>query len=219
MPRSSLCGSIGPSVDFREVAAEERIAAENLARDAALGADGAFMPVLATAAKLAVAAAVERDPTAAIRKLRTDSALLGAIDKTAIAAQRQAYGAIVGAIQEGYLDDASMRSKAVAASGKGISFAVEMTASDKKRLAVYPILGHLASEVSGYLVQQLRYALDGALGQPLIGKIDPRVIPSALGEVAAAHSTRVGNAVREAYFAGTQAAMRELGQALVGGVA
>lgn len=199
---------------LREVSDREAERATALAASAYDAGQGILSRVLSTAAGLAIAAASSDDPVTAVRRLRTDSALLTAIEGAGMAAQRQAFALITEAIVAGFLDDANWRGHVVEQHSPGIKFTTTITAADRDFLCAYPVLGHQPSEIAARLAATLRYDIDGALAAALVGGTDARGIPVALADVARTHATRVGSAVRESYFAGSSASMRALGEAL-----
>ncbi len=203
-------------MNYHDVTLREKDAAEARGVRAGRDAQGLLLPVLTVAATAAITAARSDDPAAAMRRLRTDEALLQAIDQLARRARRQVGSALVASILAGFEQDADLRGQALSAQAPALAVTVTLSDDERSDLAAWPIQGHSAAEVADHLVLQLRYAIDGAVAVPLSGTADPTGIPAALSAVAAAHGGRVESAVREAYFAGVQAATRALGAALVG---
>lgn len=201
---------------YREVSEKEKAEADAIAKHASIAAHGVVTPVLVTTARLSAAAVASDDPVTATRKLRSDPDLLRAIDVTARLSVEQSFKAITDAILSGYEDDAHWRGDALTAEAPAAKITLTIDHEDKAKLRAYPIQGHTPAEVAEYLTKQLRYGIDGALSVPLSKKTDPQAIPAALGEVSQMHADRVGNAAREAYFAGVQAATQDLAMALTG---
>lgn len=200
--------------EFREVTKREIERATALAATAFDAGLGVLSRVLTTAAGLAITAAASDDPVQAVRRLRVDSGLVSAIESAAHAAQRQGFTLTADAIVAGFTDDAAWRGAAVEAQAHGIRFATTISAADRDFLRAYPIVGHTPAEIAERLAATLRYEIEGALASGLTGSIDKRGLPAELADVARSHATRVGSAVREAYFAGVQASTRAIGAAL-----
>lgn len=203
-------------MDYAQVRSEQQDEAADHASAAQDGATGVFAPLLTAAAGLSITAAAAADAARALKTIRTDRELLQAIELVLKAARRQAARALSGAIVAGWRDDAGMRAKALQAASTGLAVSVDLPRETAQALKQTAILGHAPADVAAHLVEQARYAIQGALGQPLTGPGDPTSITSALGQVAAAHGTRVKGAVTEGYYAGAKAAAVDLGKALSG---
>lgn len=203
------------------LAQREKARGDELATAAAQRAAGAITATLATAARLAVEA-VQADQgrgtigeaAADLREIRTNPKLLGAREHDLASAEAQAAGLLIGALANGFADDAHGRAELMAPK---LVVTVKLTATDAADLRDYPIQGRTPAEMARRLRQMLGDAIDEILARPLTGAIDPATIPAALGDAARLHSERVANAVAEAYAAGVQAATAAIGRALVGG--
>lgn len=141
-------------------------------------------------------------PLIAAEGERTDPALMTTWNSAVIAAERQARDAMIEALWRGYQTDARGRAPAI--------LRVTITEADRHALAGYLIQGHAAGAVAEHLRRTLEYALDGIYAEDA-------AIPAAIAAAAQAHGARVASAVREAYFAGVQAATEAIGRALTGG--
>lgn len=195
---------------------EEAAEADRLAETATAVSSAAISTSTMVAARLVIRA-VQGDagggalgePSADLRRVRTATDLMQALNRDLALAQAQARLLLSDALWMGYRTGLDGRSQ-------GLPVTSEATDEDREALVSYPILGHTSAEVAANLAARLRYEADGALAQPLTGTIDPAAIPAALAAVGAAHGQRTGDAVREAYHAGVQAAVRAIGAALVG---
>lgn len=211
---------MGKLADLRR---HEEAEAEGLAEKAQALGTLALQPATLIAARLAVQA-VQRDdrrgsvgePAADLSHLRTDHRLMPQLEGDLQRAQASAFGLIIEAIRKGYEIDARGRAAITEEEATGLRLTVEITPQDLRDLASYPILGHAPREIARHLADTLRYEVDGALAMPLTGTIDPAAIAPALGDVARKHGDRLANAVREAFFAGTQAATKAITAALTG---
>lgn len=153
--------------------------------------------------------AVASEPARDLRRIRTDPALMGALDQDTRTATASVRLFVSDALWMGYRRAAKTRTP-------GLPVAVDLTDSDREDLAGYPINGFTAGETTTQIVDALRRDVDRALALPLVGVIDPGTIPAALQAVEQTHANRVALAVNEAYHAGVAAFMRALAHALVG---
>lgn len=208
---------------FQALRTQEVAEAEALAERARrLGAAALQASTMAVAVTAIAAVAAEGgrgvigEPAADLRALRTDTRLMQAIGTDRIRAEAAAITDLLGALQAGYRTEALGRAAATEAQATGLQIRVDITPNELAALIDYPIQGHSTREHARHLVVLLMHAFDGALAAPLTGSIDPTALPAALGEVARLHGERLANAVREAYFAGTQAAEKAMRAALVG---
>jgi hypothetical protein len=90
------------------------------------------------------------------------------------------------------------------------------TREDRTALNFYPIHGLTSAEHARGVALRLDEAVAQALAQPLTGSVDPEAIPASLAAVAQAHADRIGVLVEEAFHVGIQAAVRAVGDALIG---
>jgi hypothetical protein len=194
----------------------EAAEADRIAATAVAVASGAISTTTMVVARLAVRSVQDNagkgalgEPAADLRRLRSSADLMQALSRDLALAQAQAGLLLQDALWMGYRAGLDGRSA-------GLPVVAEATEEDRAELVSYPVLGHTTAEVAASLVDRLRYEVDGALAQPLTGTIDPAAIPPALAVVGAAHGQRVGDAVRESFHAGVQAAVRAIGAALVG---
>lgn len=210
-------------LSLEDLSKREQAAADELGTAASAIGRGAISSTLATVARAAVLA-VQGDqgrgelgePAADLRELRTNPMLRIAMDRDLVLAERNAFLAITSALEEGYMYDAMKRSEVIADQSKGLEFDVDITDQELRDLADYPIHGHTPREIARRMRLTLNDAIDEALARPLTGTIDPAQVPVALAEVARIHGDKLATAVREAYFAGVQAATNAIGKALVG---
>jgi hypothetical protein len=200
----------------------EKVQAQKLASAAAMLGASAIHSLTITAASMVLktlARSADDTPAklaAQLRALRSDFDLVTTASLDVARAGRQALDLIISAIQEGYRTDLPGRARVVEAESTGLRITITITRSDIDGLKGYPIIGHTAAEISAHLATRLRYEVDGALGNALGGPADPATITGILGNVALAHGTRLGDAVRAGFYAGTQAAQKALGMALTG---
>lgn len=209
---------------FADLRAREGIEADRLAMSASAAGASALQAstlAVATLAVQSVAADGGRgaisEPAADLRQLRTSTPMLTALRADLARAELVCEGDLLGALQAGFVTDSHGRAAATMAQATGLVLRVELTDEEISDLASFPIMGHTAAETARHLVALLNNAVQGALAQPLTGALDVRLLPAALGDAARVHGDRLANAVREAYFAGAQAAEKALRAALVGG--
>ena len=148
------------------------------------------------------------EPAEDLHDIRSDSILRMTLRRDCELAEQTAFVFIRDALILGYRTEAELTSL------PGAHITVTLSDEDRRELSGYPILGLSAGEQAADLAWKLRTDANRALGQTLTAQSDPTKIPSALGAVSAAHGARLGLAVTEAYYAGTQCASIELGQAL-----
>lgn len=210
-------------MSYAELAERESIEANALAEAAAASARGTLTNAVTAAAKAALSAVIQDDgrglsePASDIAAIRIDYRLQFALSASVHSARQDALRSIQGAIVAGYRTDGEGRARELVGASDGLTATFTMTDLDAHALSGYPIQGHPPEDIADHLSKLLRYALDGALAQPLAAAgADLSAIPAAIGEVTRLHGERVGNAVREAYFAGVQAATLALGKALTG---
>lgn len=149
-----------------------------------------------------------------LRKIRTDAKLMAALADDLRIADLATFILLTDAVWLGY--KAAVAGRAALMGGKLLEIIFEPTDADRELLRSMPILGHTPREVATSLMQRLSYELEGALAMPLTGTIDAELVPAQVASVGQAHGQRLSGAVGEAYFAGVQAAVRDLGAALVG---
>lgn len=152
------------------------------------------------------------EPSADLRRLRTDPGLAAALERDLRVASNQAAILMIDAMALGYRSEIEGQ----AASYHGVTATVTIGAAERELLAGFPVAGHTPREIVARLLATLGYEIDGALAAPLSGAADPAALPSALGALGATHGARLGAAVEEAYWAATAAGMKALGAALVG---
>ena len=153
------------------------------------------------------------EPAEDLADIRGDSMLRLTLRRDCDLAEQTAFIFIRDAILLGYRTEAELT---LLAGGK---VTVTLTETDRRELAGYPVLGLTAGEIAADLAWKLRVEANRALGQSVTAQSDPTKVPSALGAVAAAHGGRLGVAVTEAYYAGTQCASIEFGQAIATAIA
>ena len=150
-----------------------------------------------------------------LQGLRHNTAIFSAISKDVELAKSQARLFISDALWLGYSTSAKEHARAM--SNDSVVVSASLTQEDRQALVVgYPILGHSIPEIVDQLAYKLRFDIDAALAMPLTGNADPAQIPVAIKAISQEHAGRVAGAVDAAYFAGVQAAVREIGRALVG---
>jgi hypothetical protein len=150
-----------------------------------------------------------------LQRLRHDVAVANTIAMDLGRAQGQAQVLIADALWMGYRTAAVARADAM--SRDGLIITADPTDADRAALVTdYPILGHTASEIAAQLTTKLRFDLDAAITMPLTGSSDPAALPVALKALSEEHAGRVAGAVDAAYFAGVQAAVKAIGQAITG---
>lgn len=209
---------------FADLRAREGNEADRLALSASAAGASALQASTLAVATLAVSRAMAdgrrgeiSEPAADMREIRTSTPLLEALGKDLVRAAQVCEADLLAALQAGYVTDSHGRAAATMEQAKGLVLRVDLTEQEIEDLASFPIMGHTAAETARHLVVLLNNAVQGALAQPLTGALDVSLLPAALGEVARTHGDRLGNAVREAYFAGAQAAEKALRAALIGG--
>ena len=148
------------------------------------------------------------EPSEDLATLRASGMLRLTLRRDCELAEQSAFIFIRDALILGYRTEAELTSIG------GGTITVTLTDEDRRELAGYPVLGLSPSEMAYDLAYKLRLEANRALGQSITAQADPTKIPSALGAVSAAHGARLGLAVTEAYYAGTQAASIALGQAI-----
>ncbi|MBA3588847.1 hypothetical protein [Methylibium sp.] len=206
-----------------DLRAREATLADTLAERARSLGMAALQPSTLVVARLAVEL-VQRDdgrgtvsePAEDLRRLRTDTRLIRALEGDLQRAVSTALGLIIESLRQGYEVDLRGRAEATESEATGLSLLVIITPQDLHDLAAYPVLGHAPREIARHLSDQLRYDVEGALAAPLTGRIDAASTPEAVGDVARKHGDRLAAAVREAFYAGAQAATKALTAAFVG---
>lgn len=99
----------------------------------------------------------------------------------------------------------------------GVRGVVDDTRETCARLvANWPIRGHLLSAHADHLVRTLRFDAQSSLSLPLVGQVDPRLLPDQIGEAAAKHSRRFASLIDTTVYSGAQAATVEIGQIFAG---
>ncbi len=203
---------------YHELSAAESKRADELAFYATQVGETALANTTITAARVAIEAAQKSgaDELLTLAALRGDYRLLRDIDKDMAVAERKALALVNAAMLDGYEMDLRGRSSAFASLAQGVSFRVEITDADKRTLAQWPCQGHQPPQAVNYLINVLRYAVDGALVQSAVAVGDPVAnMPAALADVARLHGARLGSLVAEAFFAAVQKATRDLRKARV----
>jgi len=150
------------------------------------------------------------EPAADLQDLRKDAAFTGGLMKDVRLAESQAHMLLAGALMVGYRTQVEGTKLA-----KGVRLVYTPDPATTAAVQSYPILGETAAEHAHALADALRRDTLRAVGLPLTGQASYELIAEALGAVATQHSTRVGSAVAEAYFAGVQAGFIDAGRALV----
>lgn len=149
------------------------------------------------------------EPSRDLVQIRTDPALMQALSKDLVRAQNTTLILVRDALWDGYKTASVTRVK-------GLPIVVDLTEQDRADLAGYPIAGFNAREVAEELAHLLKRGVDSALAIPLTSPTLPQTIPVALGAEETAHADRVARAVDEAFATGVGAAVRAIGQTMVG---
>ncbi len=210
------------SAPYQALAKKEKARAAKLSDAARVMGEGAISNTLATAAVLAVDA-VQKDngrgaisePAADLRDMRTDYRFLNAKSSDMNKAKRDAYNAILAAIQDGYEYDATERAKVIVSESEHLRISVDISAQELSDMQTFPINGLTAMEWATKLTTLLSYAIDETTAKPLSNGFDVRALPTQLFEQAKTHGGRLASIVNEAFFAGTKASMLALKSALI----
>lgn len=149
------------------------------------------------------------EPSRDLRRIRLDPKVQQAIRSDQGRTLADGFRLIVDAVVAGY---------AVAGQTRAVPLGLQATVTDEDRadLAGLPIQGFTAQEWAADLARALGDDVNRALALPLSTTIDPRSIPTALGQVADGAAGRLAFAVEQAHLAGVAAAIRAVGQALTG---
>ena len=150
------------------------------------------------------------EPSADLRDIRQDPNFNGLLLQDLRLANRQADMLVSGALKLGYVSQI----EGTPLNGAKLTYAPD--AQTSSALIDYPILGQTSAEHANDLADALRRDMLRAVGLPLTGQADPTKLAEAIGLAADQHAQRIGAAVTEAYFAGTQAGLIDASKALVG---
>lgn len=151
-----------------------------------------------------------RDAVLDLKTVRGDREFTLALDGDLAASEDAVAELLLEAIQAGLESEMIAQMAAV----QGLTF--ELTQADLDICAGYPIHGHTPLEMSHDMHGRLRYQVNGVTAAPLIGDAVAESMPQLLGGVVTQFSDACGGAVEEAYYAGTQLAMRMVAHALIG---
>ncbi len=215
--------ALGCSVadELGAMVAQEETESAALADTARRIAAGVLSPTLVAASQAAIRAVAPdlhrgaiREAVADLRRLRTDPAVSQALANDTRIAQMQAALLIGDALWIGFQHGAQHRAEAWSTSK--LTITAKPSPEDRAALVAYPIHGLTTAEHARGVALRLDEAVAQALAQPLTGSIDPAAIPAALAAVAQAHADRVSALVEEAFHVGVQAAVRAVGDAMIG---
>jgi hypothetical protein len=143
-----------------------------------------------------------------LRDVRGDPTFNQAID-TDLAASEDAVGELlIEALQAGLESELSHQKTRV----RGLVY--QITPAEEEMMAGYPIQGHTPSEMSASMHAKLRYEVNGTMASPLIGDSEAASMPQLLGGVVQRFADSCANAAEEAYYAGTQLAIRMVAKAI-----
>ncbi len=95
---------------------------------------------------------------------------------------------------------------------KGLSYSV--TEMDRIDMRDYPVQGHTCAEISVQMHNSFRYQVVGLLSAPLVGDISAQAMNANVGAAVDKFADNCGSAAEEAYFAGTQMAIRGVAAAI-----
>ncbi len=115
---------------------------------------------------------------------------------------------MLDALRQGYSSEMAFQITQI----EGLSSSV--TGNDLSNMRDYPIQGHTCAEISAYMHNSLRYEISGLLAMPLVGGTDIDTLIGLMGSASQRFGDRCGSAVEEAFYAGTQMAIRGIAVAL-----
>ncbi len=206
---------------YQELAKREKIRSDKLAADAKDVGSSAISRTMASAAKLAVEAAMSdsgkgaiSEPASDVRAIRSNPHLVNAKMKDLNSARTAANKEILAAIQDGYEYDATERAKVVVQESIHLKITVDVSKQELADLQSFPIQGLTAQEWTQRLIFLLSSGIDETLAKPLTNAFPLRLLPVQLQAQAEAHGGRLAQTVSEAFYAGTKAAMLALREAM-----
>lgn len=143
-----------------------------------------------------------------VRTLRMDPAFNMSMMRDLTKSQQKMTEKMLLALEAGYSDEMAFQITQIA----GLSFTV--TDADRRDMRDYPIQGHTCAEISQYMHNSIRYEVTGLLSSPLTGDSEVSTLNDLLAVAANRFGDRCSTAVQEAYYAGTQMALRGVATAL-----
>ncbi len=207
---------------YQDLAKREKLRSAKLADRARTIGQSAISATLATAARVAIASVMKdngrgdiSEASNDIRDLRTDPHLMHAKLKDLAEAERQAFAAILEALQDGLQYDATERAKVAVSESNGLEIEVKLTQQELDDLNDYPVQGLMPKEWAAKLKFLLGSGLDEAIAKPLSGSVALKAVPSLIHDVGRIHGDRLATIVTEAFYAGAKCAMSMLRKALV----
>ncbi len=206
---------------YQELAKRENSIAESLGETAHAVGMGALSNSLLAVSKSLVkrllkdnGLGVVSEPASDLRALRLDYSLMQAKEQDLKKAEIVFNNQLIKAMKDGYEYDAKERSKIVMSESTGLVIHVDLTEQELSDLNSFPIHGLTAKEWSAKARYTLSMAIDQALAQPLTGAVDIAALPGLLSNCVMTHANSLQSLVKEAFFAGTKAAMLAIRDAL-----
>ncbi len=143
-----------------------------------------------------------------VRVLRRDPDFNTSLNKDLKLSELTMTARMLEALEMGYRQEMDFQVTQI----KGLSYRI--TDADRRDFADYPIQGHTCAEISRYTHDAIRYEVTGLLGAPLVGDSQVGIMPELLGQAAKRFGDRCYSSVVEAFYAGTQMALRGVATAL-----